>query len=256
MCYSYIGTPDFHWLENGYSYLNGAASQKRRNSGGLNKTFTHSFPSTSYTGSSCGSSGFRHFQLTGKVFNPYGPHHKQANNLPNTYGLGFSHHQISDKLNTTSYPEMILIRPDIERSVKDFDLSPYAHLLGSPFSSSKSYTYKYWRNDGKSMHPVKGSRRLSVSTKIVLTQGTQEDIDKIFSEIIDNVGVLMVDSTAQYLVDKIPEKCTNDQRTHMIHEITKAPITFHKASCNLHGYEHNNIYCFIIQICWFLSVIF
>jgi hypothetical protein len=96
------------------------------------------------------------------------------------------------------------------------------------------------------MHPVKGSRRLSVSTKIVLTQGTQEDIDKIFSEIIDNVGVLMVDSTAQYFI----------KRTHMIHEITKAPITFHKASCNLHGYGHNNIYCYIIQICCFLSLIF
>ncbi|XP_066340118.1 putative pumilio homolog 8, chloroplastic [Miscanthus floridulus] len=230
---SYLGTPNVHWLENGYSYLNGAAFQKRRNSGGLNNTFADSFPSTSYTGSSCGSGDFRHFQRAEKVFNPYGPHHQQADNLAHPYGLGFSHHQISDKLNTASYPERILMRPDVGNSVKDFDLSPYAHLL--KFLSSKSDTYK-------SIDEVMG--RVCILSKDqdacrflqkVLTEGTQEDIDKIFSEIIDNVGDLMVDPTAHYLVQKILEVCTDDQRTHLIREITKAPITLHKASCNMHG---------------------
>lgn len=251
---SYIGTPNVHWLENGYSYLNGAAFQKRRNSGGLNYSFADSFPSTSYTGSSCGSGDFRHFQLAEKVFNPYGPHHQQ--NLAHPYGLGFSHHQISDKLNTASYPERILMRPDVGNSVKDFELSPYAHLLNSLFLSYKSDTYK-------SIDEVMG--RVCILSKDqdacrflqkVLTEGTQEDIDKIFSEIIDNVGDLMVDPTAHYLVQKILEVCTNDQRTHLIREITKTPVTLHKASCNMHGYEHNNIYCFIIHICCFLSLIF
>jgi hypothetical protein len=148
------------------------------------------------------------------------------------------------------------MRPDVGNSVKDFELSPYAHLLNSPFLSSKYDTYK-------SIDEVMG--RVCILSKDqdacrflqkVLTEGTQEDIDKIFSEIIDNVGDLMVDPTAHYLVQKILEVCTNDQRTHLIREITKTPVTLHKASCNMHGYEHNNIYCFIIHICCFLSLIF
>lgn len=254
---SSYGTPNFHWLENGYSYLNGGASfQKRRNSGGLNNTFADSFPSTSYTGSSYGSGDFCHFQQAEKVFNPYGPHRQQADNLAHPYGLGFSHHQMSDRLNTASYPERILMRPDCGYSVKDFDVSPYAHLLNSQFFSSKSDTYK-------SIDEVMG--RVCVLSKDqdacrflqkILTEGTQEDIDKVFSEIIDNVGDLMVDPTAHYLVQKILEVCTNDQRTHIIREITKAPITLHKTACNMHGYEHNDLYCFITHICCFLSLIF
>jgi hypothetical protein len=263
---SYIGTPNFHWLENGYSYLNGAASQKRRNSGGLNNTFADSFPSTSYTGSSCGSGDFHHFQWAEKVFNSYGPYHQQGDNLSHPYGLGlshhqrsdiahpyglgFSHHQRSDKLNTASYVERIRMRPDVGNSVNFFDLSSYARLLNSPFLSSQSDTYKSIDEVMGSVCMLSKDQDACRFLQKLLSEGTQEDIDKIFGEIIDNVGDLMVDPTAHYLVQKILEECTNDQRTHMIREITKAPIKLHKASCNVHGYEHNNLYYFIIPICW------
>ncbi|WVZ50930.1 hypothetical protein U9M48_002135 [Paspalum notatum var. saurae] len=69
----------------------------------------------------------------------------------------------------------------------------------------------------------------------VLTEGNQEDVDKIFSETIDNISELMVDPAAHYLVQKIFEKCTNDQRTQIIREITKSPEKFLKVSCDMHG---------------------
>lgn len=245
---SYIETPNLHWLENGYSYLNGSAFQKRRNNGSMNNTFTDS--STSYiTGSSCG-------RRAEKVFNPYELHHQQTANPAHSYGLGFSHHQIFDKLNTASYPERILMRPDVGNSVKDFDLSPYAHLLNSQSLYSKSDAYKSIDEVMGTVCILAKDQNTCRFLQKVLTEGTQEDIDKIFSEIIDSVGDLIVDPTAHYLVQKILEVCTNDQRTHMIREITKAPITLNKACCNMHGYEHNNLYCFIIHVCCFLSLIF
>ena len=71
----------------------------------------------------------------------------------------------------------------------------------------------------------------------ILTEGTQEDADKVFYGIIDHIGELMVDPVANYLVQNILGN--NDRRMRIIYEITKAPAELIKICCNAHGYEHN-----------------
>jgi hypothetical protein len=60
---------------------------------------------------------------------------------------------------------------------------------------------------------------------------------RVFAEIIEHIGELMVDPFAHYLLQKILEECSNDQRMHIICELTKVPLDLLKVSCNMHGYE-------------------
>ncbi|XP_062198068.1 pumilio homolog 12-like [Phragmites australis] len=254
---SYLGTPSFHGLESGDPYLNGAAFQKRKKQ--LNNTYADRFPSTSYTDSSYGSGDFRHFQQPEKV--------------AHQHGLCFSQHQISGKVSTISYPEKILVRPDGVNSVRTTKFAPsvngcadmdqringYGHdhlyiqsndsshfdWLDPHFLSSES---KY----GPSMESPKSTYnsidevvgRICIVAKdqnscrflqSVFTGGSQEDAEKVFAEIIDHIGELMVDPFAHYLVQKILEECSHDQRMRIIFEITKVPVELLKVSCNMHG---------------------
>ncbi|OEL13339.1 Pumilio-like protein 12 [Dichanthelium oligosanthes] len=249
----YIGTPNSHRLENGYRYFNGAASQKRNNP--LNNRFTDSFPSTSYTDSSCGSGNFQHFQQAEKFFHPSRqsfPHHHQMDNLAHPYGLGFSHHQAPGRFNTASYPERILMNHDVGNSVRSFKFAPsgnsyadighrigYGHdhlgiQLNNPllqFSPSKS-ELTVDEVVGRICILAKDQNNCCFLQKI-LTEGTQEDADKVFYEIIDHIFELMVDPVAHYLVQKILE--INERRMRIICEIIKDPVELIKVCCNTHG---------------------
>jgi hypothetical protein len=254
----YMGIPNFHGLESGNAYLNGATIQK--SNGRLNSTFADRFPSTSYIDSSCGSGDFRQFRQQEKAACPYGP--------------GFSQHRITGN-STMSYPERILMRPDSANPVRSIKFSPsangyadmdqringfeYNHLdtqsndslnlewFRPQFMSLKSFSESAMTSPQRTYNSVdevvgrictvakdqNGCRFLQK----VFTEGTQEDSGKVFAEIIEHTGELMVDPFAHYLVQKILEECSNDQRMHIICEITKVPLDILKVSCNMHGYE-------------------
>lgn len=67
-------------------------------------------------------------------------------------------------------------------------------------------------------------------------EGTDEDIEKIFNEIIDRVVDLMVDAFGNYLVQKLLEVCNDDQRMQILRRITRTPGELVLISCDMHGY--------------------
>ncbi|BAF28514.1 pumilio domain-containing protein C6G9.14 [Oryza sativa Japonica Group] len=69
----------------------------------------------------------------------------------------------------------------------------------------------------------------------VFTEGTKEDFEKILAEIIDHFGELMIDPFGNYLVQKLLEECSDDQRTRIICEITRVPGELITVACNMHG---------------------
>lgn len=61
------------------------------------------------------------------------------------------------------------------------------------------------------------------------------DIEMIFSEIIDYISELMIDPFGNYLVQKLLEVCSDDQRMQIVHSITRKPGVLIKISCDMHG---------------------
>ncbi|KAI3877444.1 hypothetical protein MKX03_026501 [Papaver bracteatum] len=66
-------------------------------------------------------------------------------------------------------------------------------------------------------------------------EGTTEDINKIFCEIIDHIVELMTDSFGNYLVQKLLEVCSETQRMQILRAITKKPGDLVKISSDMHG---------------------
>ncbi|KAI4344838.1 hypothetical protein L6164_012025 [Bauhinia variegata] len=65
-------------------------------------------------------------------------------------------------------------------------------------------------------------------------EGTPEDIDKIFLEIIDYTAELMIDPFGNYLIQKLLEVCDEDKKMQILHAICK-PGEFIRISCDMHG---------------------
>ncbi|KAL1195203.1 Pumilio-like protein 12 [Cardamine amara subsp. amara] len=61
------------------------------------------------------------------------------------------------------------------------------------------------------------------------------DIEMIFTEIIDYISELMMDPFGNYLVQKLLEVCNEDQRMQIVHSITRKPGLLIKISCDMHG---------------------
>ncbi|XP_042516681.1 uncharacterized protein LOC122090970 [Macadamia integrifolia] len=66
-------------------------------------------------------------------------------------------------------------------------------------------------------------------------EGTIEDVEKIFVEIIGHIVELMTDPFGNYLVQKLLEVCDDDQRRQIIHAITRKPGDLVRISCDMHG---------------------
>ncbi|KAL6851920.1 hypothetical protein ACP4OV_020105 [Aristida adscensionis] len=69
----------------------------------------------------------------------------------------------------------------------------------------------------------------------IFTEGSQDDAQKVFDGVIDHIDELMVDPFGNYLVQKLLEECSDDQRMHIVYEITKIPGQLTAVSCNMHG---------------------
>ncbi|XP_078444132.1 putative pumilio homolog 8, chloroplastic [Wolffia australiana] len=66
-------------------------------------------------------------------------------------------------------------------------------------------------------------------------EGTRQEREMIFNEIIDHVPELMVNPFGNYLVQKVLEVCTEDQRLEIVIVLTKNPTELVRISLNMHG---------------------
>ncbi|GKV21822.1 hypothetical protein SLEP1_g31764 [Rubroshorea leprosula] len=67
------------------------------------------------------------------------------------------------------------------------------------------------------------------------SEGTAEDVRKIFLEIVDHIVELMTDPFGNYLVQKLLEVCDEDQRMQILLAITRKPGDLVRISCDMHG---------------------
>ncbi|XBH55810.1 hypothetical protein VPH35_077804 [Triticum aestivum] len=253
----HIETPNIHRQGMGIEdpYSNGAAFQKRN-------TQLNSFHCTLSADSPCGSSNFR--QQVDKFYS-----------LSN----GFSRHNISDNISTVSYPEKLWMRADGVNSVRSTRSTPVDGCIGRDGRTSSAHNHLDIHSNF-SLHPDRPNSQLlplvmkpcelnynsvdEVAGRIymlakdqngcrflqkVFAQGSQEDVERVFAEIIDHIGELMVDPFGNYLVQKLLEGCSDDQRMRILCEVTKTPGDLIAVSCNMHGYEQKSdhlLYSYIV----------
>ncbi|KAL5203882.1 hypothetical protein ABZP36_008753 [Zizania latifolia] len=253
---SYLGTSNAHQLG-----LDGAAFQNGNSQ--WDNSFMDSFPGTQYTDSSHDYRDLHYLRQAEKFAHPY----KLNSSL-----RGLLQHQIPDDLSSMCYPEKMLMKPDGENSVRTFKLSPingwsgmdrringYGHnhldvqrnevlrlnRLNSQFLSLKSeydLAMKTTEVNYSSVDEVAG--RICMLAKDqngcrflqkVVTEGTQEDVEKVLAETTDHIAELMVDQFGNYLIQKLLEEGSDDQRMRIISEITRIPGELVTVACNMHG---------------------
>ncbi|KAK7400310.1 hypothetical protein VNO78_11515 [Psophocarpus tetragonolobus] len=66
-------------------------------------------------------------------------------------------------------------------------------------------------------------------------EGTPEDVQVIFNEIIDHVVELMMNPFGNYLMQKLLDVCNEEQRMHILLIITEEPGQLVRISLNTHG---------------------
>ncbi|XP_054804103.1 uncharacterized protein LOC129307233 [Prosopis cineraria] len=69
----------------------------------------------------------------------------------------------------------------------------------------------------------------------VFDEGTPQDVQVIFSEIIEHVVELMMNPFGNYLMQKLLDVCTEEQRMQILLMITKEPGQLVRISLNTHG---------------------
>ncbi|XAR59924.1 hypothetical protein NMG60_11033105 [Bertholletia excelsa] len=67
------------------------------------------------------------------------------------------------------------------------------------------------------------------------TEGSKEDIEKIFLEIIVHIVELMTDPFGNYLVQKLLEVCNEDQLMQILQAVTQKSGDLVRISCDMHG---------------------
>lgn len=67
------------------------------------------------------------------------------------------------------------------------------------------------------------------------TEGSSEDVQKIFVEIIGHIVELMIDPFGNYLVQKLLEVCDEDQRMQILQVVTRKSGDLIRISCDMHG---------------------
>ncbi|XP_072973565.1 putative pumilio homolog 8, chloroplastic [Typha angustifolia] len=66
-------------------------------------------------------------------------------------------------------------------------------------------------------------------------EGKPQELEKIFNKIIDHVGELMVSPSGNYLMQKLLDICTEEQRMRIICTLTKDPAELIRISLDNHG---------------------
>ncbi|KAH0765056.1 hypothetical protein KY285_000927 [Solanum tuberosum] len=66
-------------------------------------------------------------------------------------------------------------------------------------------------------------------------EGSSEDVEKIFPEIIVHIVELMIDPFGNYLVQKLLEVCNEGQRMQILRAITRIAGDLVRISCDMHG---------------------
>ncbi|KAM3324077.1 pumilio 12 isoform X1 [Capsicum chacoense] len=66
-------------------------------------------------------------------------------------------------------------------------------------------------------------------------EGSSEDVEKIFPEIIVHIVELMIDPFGNYLVQKLFEVCNEGQRMQILRAITRISGDLVRISCDMHG---------------------
>ncbi|KAK4438193.1 putative pumilio7, chloroplastic [Sesamum alatum] len=66
-------------------------------------------------------------------------------------------------------------------------------------------------------------------------EGTSQDVQIIFNEIIDHVVELMMNPFGNYLMQKLLEVCNEEQRMHILLRVTQEPGELVRISLNTHG---------------------
>jgi len=66
-------------------------------------------------------------------------------------------------------------------------------------------------------------------------EGTPEDVQVIFNEIIDHVVELMVNPFGNYLMQKLLDVCNEEQRMQILLILTEEPGQLVRISLNTHG---------------------
>ncbi|KAI3445727.1 hypothetical protein Pfo_002392 [Paulownia fortunei] len=66
-------------------------------------------------------------------------------------------------------------------------------------------------------------------------EGTSQDVQIIFNEIIDHVVELMMNPFGNYLMQKLLEVCHEEQRMHILLRVTEEPGELVRISLNTHG---------------------
>ncbi|KAL0911039.1 hypothetical protein M5K25_019142 [Dendrobium thyrsiflorum] len=67
------------------------------------------------------------------------------------------------------------------------------------------------------------------------SEGCQEDIDKIFSEIIFHITELMTDPFGNYLIQKLLEVCNEEKMMFILKVVTRNNDELIRISCDMHG---------------------
>ncbi|XP_044474902.1 putative pumilio homolog 7, chloroplastic [Mangifera indica] len=69
----------------------------------------------------------------------------------------------------------------------------------------------------------------------VFDEGTYQDVQIIFNEVIDHVVELMMEQFGNYLVQKLLNVCNEEQRTQIVFMVTKEPGQLVRISLNTYG---------------------
>ncbi|XP_050904995.1 putative pumilio homolog 8, chloroplastic [Lathyrus oleraceus] len=69
----------------------------------------------------------------------------------------------------------------------------------------------------------------------LVEEGSVDDKEIVFNNVIDNIVDLMMDPFGNYLVQKLLEFCREDQRLQIVHMLTKDPGQLVRTSLNTHG---------------------
>ncbi|GJN35053.1 hypothetical protein PR202_gb23781 [Eleusine coracana subsp. coracana] len=260
----HLRIPNVHPLghDNSAIYWNGAMGPNGNNQ--MNLTRANNSPCMIYSDRSCGTCEYCRVQLSEKLKHPYGLRRSPKGSLEN---------HILDKVILKSTAEKILMKTEGPNSIINFkpgfaldgcadgnqrtNRNGHNHHLSVQSNNSlhfdlqtsqilsslesdlalKSAQFKY-----NSVDEVVGDLYLLAKSQNgcrflqrIFTEGSEADAQKVFDGVIEHIDELMIDPFGNYLVQKLLEECNEDQKMHIVYEITKIPGQLIKVSCNMHG---------------------